>query len=85
LGKSVKHLIDAVHRRDIFLCMKTHDPIILDVYRSYGSASKLARELGITRQCVSQWRKIPLKHVREIARVTGIPPAVLRPDIYAEI
>jgi DNA-binding transcriptional regulator YdaS (Cro superfamily) len=65
--------------------MKAHDPIILDVYRAYGSASQLARALGITRQCVCQWRKVPLKHVRAIAQFTGISRAVLRPDIYAEV
>jgi hypothetical protein len=85
LGKPVKRLVDARFERGIFLCMKSHDPIILDVYKSYGSAAKLAKELGITRQCVCQWQKIPLKHVRTIARYTGLSPAVLRPDVYAEI
>jgi DNA-binding transcriptional regulator YdaS (Cro superfamily) len=65
--------------------MKAHDPIILDVYRAYGTAAALAKELGVSRQAVCQWRRIPLKYVRRIASFTGLSPAVLRPDVYAEI
>ena len=69
----------------ILFFMKTIDPIILDVYRAYGTAANLAKVLGVTRQAVHQWHKVPLKYVRRISSFTGIPPAVLRPDIYAEI
>lgn len=65
--------------------MKQCDPIVLDVFRAYGSQSNLAKELGVTRQAVSKWRHVPLKYVRLVSRFTGFSPAVLRPDIYAEI
>ena len=69
----------------ILFFMKQIDPIILDVYRAYGTATNLAKVLGVTRQAVHQWNKVPLKYVRQISSFTGISPAVLRPDIYAEL
>lgn len=81
----VKHPVDAKHRYDILFHMKHHDPILSDVYRAYGTAANLARCLGVTRQAVSQWHKVPLKYVRRIAEYTGISAAVLRPDIYEGI
>jgi DNA-binding transcriptional regulator YdaS (Cro superfamily) len=65
--------------------MKHRDPVITQVFIAYGNASALAKELGLSRQCVSQWGKIPLKYVRDISKRTQIPVAVLRPDIYAEV
>jgi DNA-binding transcriptional regulator YdaS (Cro superfamily) len=65
--------------------MKHRDPVIVDVFACFGGASSLAKKLGLTRQCVSQWEKIPLKYVRDIARQTKIPLRRLRPDIYAEM
>lgn len=65
--------------------MKERDPILVEVFAAYGGASHLAKELGVSRQCVSQWSKVPLKYIRQIARHTQISPQRLRPDIYAEI
>lgn len=47
--------------------------------------SDLAAQLGIDKSVYSRLEKgeIPAKHVRKLARVTGLPPAVLRPDLYA--
>jgi len=83
LGTGVKLWIDVYHRHDILLVMKETDPIVLDVLKACGGASKIAKELGITRQAVSQWRRVPLKYVRFIAQRTGFSPSVLRPDIFA--
>lgn len=47
-----------------------------------GSRTALARLLGIKPQAVEQWRYIPHKRVRDVARVTKIPLHVLRPDLY---
>jgi hypothetical protein len=61
------------------------DQIISQVCAAYGSAANLSRALGITRQAVALWRKVPLKYVRRISAHTGIPLDQLRPDIYAGI
>lgn len=63
---------------------KLRDPILISVFETFGGVSKLAKHLNLTRQSVSQWDKVPLKYVREIARITGLTPAELRPDIYAD-
>lgn len=47
------------------------------------SMAWLARELGITRGAVQQWDKVPAERLGEIARVTGLSPNVLRPDLFA--
>jgi len=50
-----------------------------------GSMSKLARKLGITRQSVRGWREIPVMRVAEVERITGIPRAELRPDVFGPV
>ena len=47
--------------------------------------SKLARDLNVTRGTITSWRekrKIPAERVVDVARVTGIDRARLRPDLY---
>ena len=85
MGKLVKAVIYKTHRHDILFHMKHRDPVITQVFAAYGNAAALAKELGLSRQCVSQWKKIPLKYAREISKRTQIPIAALRPDIYAEV
>ena len=82
LGTAVKRAVDCTHRHVIVLLMKQCDPIVLDVFRAYGTQSALARQLGVTRQAISKWRHVPLKYVRVVSQFTGLSPAVLRPDIY---
>lgn len=44
--------------------------------------AELARNLGIARQALYQWRRIPAERVIEIERITGIQRQELRPDLY---
>jgi hypothetical protein len=37
---------------------------------------------GISRPAVLNWRRIPAEHCPAIEKATGIPRAILRPDIY---
>lgn len=57
-------------------------PITLIAIEAAGGARRLGEQLGIDRQAVYQWRQVPPHRVRAVSRLTGIPPHVLRPDIY---
>jgi pyruvate kinase len=46
------------------------------------AVTKIAEAVGITRAAVSQWRRVPERHLRAVARVTGLPMKLLRPDLY---
>jgi hypothetical protein len=45
--------------------------------------AKVARGLGLTRATVAIWDKVPADRVAEVAQITGIPAAELRPDLAA--
>lgn len=48
-----------------------------------GGISALARGVKRTRQAVQQWKKVPAGLVVLVERLTGIPRAELRPDIFS--
>jgi hypothetical protein len=62
--------------------MKQRPPELMDVILAVGGLSELSRRLGLTRQAVSHWNKVPFKYLRTISEMTGIPREKLRPDLY---
>jgi DNA-binding transcriptional regulator YdaS (Cro superfamily) len=42
----------------------------------------LARRLKLSRQAVYAWTQVPHERVLEVARITGMTPHQLRPDLY---
>lgn len=60
------------------------DPYLMRVLRAFGNASALAEFVGLTKQGVSAWTKVPKQHIRAISEKTGIHPYRIRPDIYVE-
>jgi DNA-binding transcriptional regulator YdaS (Cro superfamily) len=47
-----------------------------------GSMRALGHLIGVSQQAISQWDRIPAKHIVEIERTTGVPRNKLRPDLY---
>jgi DNA-binding transcriptional regulator YdaS (Cro superfamily) len=49
-----------------------------------GGRGPLARALGVTREGVRQWHlaRVPAEQCPRIERLTGVPRAELRPDLY---
>jgi DNA-binding transcriptional regulator YdaS (Cro superfamily) len=47
-----------------------------------GGARALADRLGISRQAISHWTRVPSKRIVDIERLTGVDREVLRPDLY---
>ncbi len=79
----VKIIIDTIRNVYTTRDMKIkHKYILAEVFRRIGSQSELARMLGVSRQYVSAWDKVPLTHVNAISKATKIPKKVLRPDLY---
>lgn len=49
-----------------------------------GTKMLIATALGIGPAAISQWRRVPAKHLIKVERITGIPRAKLRPDIFGD-
>lgn len=49
-----------------------------------GRRGELAAALGISPSAISMWKQVPAERVGDVARATGIPPDVLRPDIFRD-
>ena len=60
------------------------DKITKQAVAKAGGVNAVAAALGITKQAVSQWKKIPAAKVRQMTELTGIPAQKLRPDIFGD-
>jgi hypothetical protein len=47
-----------------------------------GLMTWLGPQIGVSQPAISKWAKIPSERAKEIARVTGIPLHMLRPDLW---
>ena len=43
----------------------------------------IAAMLGISKQSITRWEEVPLRHVKRLSEATGIPKADLRPSDFA--
>ncbi len=59
------------------------DPTLEDLFARRGAITRIATELGISTAAVSQWKRVPDDRVADVARILGVPPATLRPDLEA--
>ncbi len=50
--------------------------------KAVGASAELARRLGVSRQAVDQWKKVPATRAVDVERETGIPRYELRPDVF---
>lgn len=57
---------------------------IKEIASPAGGVVALSTKLGLSRGAVSQWEKVPLERVNDVARITGIPRERLRPDVFGE-
>jgi hypothetical protein len=47
-----------------------------------GGYSSLGKELGISRQAVFSWKKVPIKYLRTVKKLSKLTFKQLRPDIW---
>jgi DNA-binding transcriptional regulator YdaS (Cro superfamily) len=57
------------------------DPILEAALQVRLTVKRIAQLAGISSAAVSQWQRVPERHVWAVSRVTGIPAAELRPDL----
>ena len=58
------------------------DLVAVVIRKERGLATRIARELGITREAVWLWKRVPSERVLVVEKVTGIPRHLIRPDLY---
>jgi DNA-binding transcriptional regulator YdaS (Cro superfamily) len=61
-----------------------HDEALTRAIRAVGGRAKLASSLGISREAVWQWRRVPAERVLQVEMATDgqVTRHELRPDIY---
>lgn len=59
-------------------------PGLREIRDTPGMSVKIADALGITRQAVSDWDKIPLGRLLEVEQITKIPRERLMPEIFRQ-
>jgi DNA-binding transcriptional regulator YdaS (Cro superfamily) len=47
-----------------------------------GSVKALAQLCGVAPQAISQWKHIPIDHIRTIEDLIKLPRHEIRPDVY---
>jgi DNA-binding transcriptional regulator YdaS (Cro superfamily) len=59
-----------------------YPPALKRVLETVGGPLKLARALGIGASAVTQWTRIPPRHLPRVEQITGIAGRELRPDLW---
>lgn len=55
---------------------------LLLAIKAAGGIRALARELGMSPQALSEWRRVPADRILQVEAVTKISRKKLRPDLY---
>jgi DNA-binding transcriptional regulator YdaS (Cro superfamily) len=55
---------------------------IKEIADRVGGVVALSKSLGLSRGAVSQWDRVPIERVVAVEKLTGIPRAELRPDVF---
>jgi len=50
--------------------------------KAAGGIRALARKLGVRCEAIEQWPCVPAERLQAIAKITGLPQHVLRPDLF---
>lgn len=58
------------------------DPILELALRPRMAVTQIAAAIGVTTAAVSQWRRVPERHLAVVAKITRISKRRLRPDLY---
>jgi DNA-binding transcriptional regulator YdaS (Cro superfamily) len=62
--------------------MPNYDSALVQVLEAAGGPSRVAEHLGLVPSAVTQWSRVPARHVPRLEALTGIPGRVIRPDLW---
>lgn len=52
------------------------------IVKKAGGCTVVGRALGLTKQAVSQWQRVPAEHVWKVSQMSGIPAWKIRRDVF---
>jgi hypothetical protein len=58
------------------------DPIIARIKSERGLQAHIGKACGISRQAVVDWVRVPSTRVVTVAKILGIAPHQIRPDVF---
>ncbi len=53
-----------------------------DIIRRAGGTNKVANAVRRKHNTVAGWQKVPPCHVVAVAELSGVPPHLIRPDVF---
>lgn len=64
------------------LPMPKYDIALKSILEKVGGPTKLAEALGVVPSAVTQWSRVPARHVPRVAALAGVDGRMIRPDLY---
>lgn len=62
--------------------MPNYDSALVRVLEAAGGPSRVAEFLGVVPSAVTQWTRVPSRHIHRLEALTGIPAREIRPDLW---
>jgi hypothetical protein len=56
--------------------------LVKDIIRKAGGPTAVAKAIARRHSTVIEWERVPAEHARSVARLAGLHPSEVRPDIY---
>lgn len=81
----LEHLRPAANNNDVSPSAPRavkYDDALVRVLEKAGGPSKLAEYLGVVPSAVTQWIRVPARHLFRLEALTGIPGRDIRPDLW---
>lgn len=60
------------------------DAVLTEIMMRRGANRLISEACGLSTAAVSQWKRVPKKHLKTVSELTGIPAQDLRPDLFSE-
>lgn len=58
------------------------DAVLTEIMMRRGANRAISEACGLSTAAVSQWKRVPKRHLETVAQVTGVSAPELRPDLF---